>query len=114
MRSTLTAAHDTAESPPDELVELIGSWRRHLRAHDWQRHRAYARGVRRLAHRLPVLWGGTILDGELEADRFASTIARLAREGLARLRTPASRPSWPSSRSMASRRGHGGRCRPRS
>jgi hypothetical protein len=35
------------------------------------------RGLRRLADRLPISWHGTVLDGELIADRLAGTMAAL-------------------------------------
>jgi ATP-dependent DNA ligase len=44
---------------------------------DWQRHRPFAAGLRRLAHRLPILWDGTVLDAELIASRFTGTMAAL-------------------------------------
>lgn len=34
-------------------------------------------GLRRLANRLPILWDGTVLDGELSTGRFATTVAAL-------------------------------------
>jgi bifunctional non-homologous end joining protein LigD len=44
---------------------------------DWLRGDAFERGLRGLANRLPILWHGTVLDGELIADRFAGTMAAL-------------------------------------
>lgn len=44
---------------------------------DWLRGDAFEGGLRRLADRLPILWHGTVLDGELVADRFAGTMAAL-------------------------------------
>jgi ATP-dependent DNA ligase len=44
---------------------------------DWLRRDAFEGGLRRLAKRLPILWHGTVLDGELIADRFAGTMAAL-------------------------------------
>jgi bifunctional non-homologous end joining protein LigD len=44
---------------------------------DWLRGDAFEHGLRRLADRLPILWQGTVLDGELIADRFAGTMAAL-------------------------------------
>ena len=44
---------------------------------DWLRGDAFECGLRRLANRLPILWHGTVLDGELIAGRFAGTIAAL-------------------------------------
>jgi bifunctional non-homologous end joining protein LigD len=46
-------------------------------ARDWLRGDAFEAGLRRLADRLPILWHGTILDGELTAARFAGTMAAL-------------------------------------
>ena len=43
----------------------------------WLRGDAFERGLRRLADRLPMLWQGTVLDGELVAGRFAGTMAAL-------------------------------------
>jgi ATP-dependent DNA ligase len=44
---------------------------------DWLRRDAFEGGLRRLANRLPILWDGTVLDGELIASRFAGTMAAL-------------------------------------
>jgi bifunctional non-homologous end joining protein LigD len=44
---------------------------------DWLRHRPFADGLRRLADRLPILWQGTVLDGELTAGTFQTTMAAL-------------------------------------
>jgi bifunctional non-homologous end joining protein LigD len=44
---------------------------------DWLRGDAFEGGLRRLANRLPIVWDGTVLDGELIADRFARTMAAL-------------------------------------
>jgi ATP-dependent DNA ligase len=44
---------------------------------DWLRRDGFEAGLRRLANRLPILWHGTVLDGELTADRFAGTMAAL-------------------------------------
>jgi bifunctional non-homologous end joining protein LigD len=44
---------------------------------DWLRGDAFEAGLRRLADRLPILWGGTVLDGELTAGRFRLTMAAL-------------------------------------
>jgi ATP-dependent DNA ligase len=38
---------------------------------------AFENGVRRLADRLPMLWDGTVLDGELTTGRFKTTMAAL-------------------------------------
>lgn len=39
------------------------------------RHESFAIGVRRLAERLPILWRGSVLDGELTTGRFRTTLA---------------------------------------
>ena len=44
---------------------------------DWLRGDRFEAGLRRLAVRLPILWRGTVLDGELIADRFGGTMAAL-------------------------------------
>jgi ATP-dependent DNA ligase len=44
---------------------------------DWLRGDAFEGGLRRLANRLPILWHGTVLDGELIAGRFTGTMAAL-------------------------------------
>jgi ATP-dependent DNA ligase len=44
---------------------------------DWLRGDRFEGGLRRLANRLPILWHGTVLDGELTAGRFATTMAAL-------------------------------------
>jgi len=44
---------------------------------DWFRHDPFRRGVRALADRLPILWQGSVLDGELTAGRFSATMAAL-------------------------------------
>jgi ATP-dependent DNA ligase len=44
---------------------------------DWLRGDGFERGLRRLADRLPILWHGTVLEGELTAGRFATTMAAL-------------------------------------
>jgi bifunctional non-homologous end joining protein LigD len=44
---------------------------------DWFRHEPFRRGIRALADRLPILWQGTVLDGELTAGRFSATMAAL-------------------------------------
>jgi ATP-dependent DNA ligase len=41
------------------------------------RRPSFAKGLRRLAQRLPILWEGTVLDAELIAGRFAGTMAAL-------------------------------------
>jgi bifunctional non-homologous end joining protein LigD len=44
---------------------------------DWFRHRPFRDGVLALADRLPILWQGTVLDGELTAGHFEGTMAAL-------------------------------------
>ena len=44
---------------------------------DWLRGDAFEAGIRRLAARLPILWDGTIIDGEVTAGRFETTMAAL-------------------------------------
>jgi ATP-dependent DNA ligase len=44
---------------------------------DWLRRDGFERGLRRLADRLQILWRGTVLDGELTAGRFSTTMAAL-------------------------------------
>jgi ATP-dependent DNA ligase len=44
---------------------------------DWLRGDAFETGLRRLGDRLPNLWRGTVLDGELTAGRFEGTMAAL-------------------------------------
>jgi bifunctional non-homologous end joining protein LigD len=44
---------------------------------DWLRGDAFEDGLRRLAQRLPNVWRGTVLDGELTAGRFEGTMAAL-------------------------------------
>ena len=50
---------------------------RHGQRRDWLRGDDFEAGLRRLANRLPILWHGTVLDGELIAERFAGTMAAL-------------------------------------
>jgi bifunctional non-homologous end joining protein LigD len=44
---------------------------------DWLRGDEFEAGLRRLADRLPNLWEGTVLDGELTAGRFEGTMSAL-------------------------------------
>jgi bifunctional non-homologous end joining protein LigD len=44
---------------------------------DWLRGDEFEAGLRRLGDVLPLLWRGTVLDGELTAGRFQSTMAAL-------------------------------------
>ncbi len=41
----------------------------------WLRHPSFSAGIRRLAERLPIVWRGTVLDGELNTGRFRTTLA---------------------------------------
>ena len=50
---------------------------RHGVRRGWLRGDAFEAGLRRLADRLPILWDGTILDGELTTGRFATTMSAL-------------------------------------
>jgi bifunctional non-homologous end joining protein LigD len=59
---------------PDGTMETRN--RRGVRR-DWLRGDAFESGLRRLAQKLPILWDGTVLDGELIAGRFAGTMAAL-------------------------------------
>jgi ATP-dependent DNA ligase len=58
----------------DHVVEVRN--RRGL-SRDWFRHEPFRRGIRALADRLPILWQGSVLDGELTAGRFRATMAAL-------------------------------------
>jgi ATP-dependent DNA ligase len=44
---------------------------------DWLRGNEFEMGLRRLANRLPNLWEGSVLDGELTAGRFEGTMSAL-------------------------------------
>jgi bifunctional non-homologous end joining protein LigD len=44
---------------------------------DWLRGDDFERGLRRLADALPILWDGTVLDGELTTGTFATTMSAL-------------------------------------
>ena len=44
---------------------------------DWLRGDGFEAGLRRLADRLPNVWQGTVLDGELTAGRFEGTMSAL-------------------------------------
>ena len=59
---------------PDRIVETRN---RHGVRRDWLRGDEIEAGLRRLAARLPLLWNGTVLDGELTTDRFATTMSAL-------------------------------------
>jgi ATP-dependent DNA ligase len=55
--------------------ETIETRNRQGERRDWLRHPSFAAGVRRLAERLPILYRGTVLDGELTTGRFRTTLA---------------------------------------
>src|SRR3954454_24293728 len=59
---------------PGRLVETRN---RHGIRRDWLRGDAFEAGLRRLGDRLPILWEGTVLDGELTTGRFATTMSAL-------------------------------------
>jgi bifunctional non-homologous end joining protein LigD len=44
---------------------------------DWLRRTAFEAGLQRLARCLPILWHGTVIDGELTAGSFRTTMAAL-------------------------------------
>jgi ATP-dependent DNA ligase len=50
---------------------------RHGIRRDWLRGDDFERGLRRLGDRLPILWEGSVLDGELTTGRFATTMSAL-------------------------------------
>jgi bifunctional non-homologous end joining protein LigD len=86
LRTAITEPHRYACEPkvdgvrglvvyqPDGSIETRNRRGEHR---DWLRGDAFEGGLRRLANRLPILWHGTVLDGELIADRFAGTMAAL-------------------------------------
>jgi bifunctional non-homologous end joining protein LigD len=55
----------------------LGTRNRRGEARQWLRGQPLEGALRRLANRLPLLWHGTVLDGELVADRFGGTMAAL-------------------------------------
>jgi bifunctional non-homologous end joining protein LigD len=59
---------------PDRTFETRN--RRGVRR-DWLRGDAFEDGLRALAARLPIVWRGTVLDGELTAGRFQWTMAAI-------------------------------------
>jgi ATP-dependent DNA ligase len=59
---------------PDRTVETRN---RHGLRRDWLRGDAFESGLRKLPGSLPILWRGTILDGELPAGRFQWTMAAI-------------------------------------
>jgi hypothetical protein len=67
---------------------------------DWLRGDEFEAGLRRLAAKLPILWDGIVLAGELTTGRFATTMAALigSKAHRADLRLwPSTSPSWPAS-----------------
>jgi ATP-dependent DNA ligase len=59
---------------PDRVMEMRN---RRGEKRDWLRGDEFEAGLRRLADRLPNLWEGTVLDGELTAGRFEGTMSAL-------------------------------------
>lgn len=59
---------------PGRVIEMRN--RRGEKRH-WLRGDGFEAGLRRLADRLPNLWEGTVLDGELTAGRFEGTMSAL-------------------------------------
>ena len=59
---------------PEHVLEMRN---RRGEKRDWLRGDPFERGLRRLAERLPNLWEGTVLDGELTAGRFEGTMSAL-------------------------------------
>ena len=59
---------------PEHILEMRN---RRGERRDWLRDDAFEAGLRRLAVRLPNVWWGTVLDGELTAGRFEGTMAAL-------------------------------------
>jgi bifunctional non-homologous end joining protein LigD len=59
---------------PERVVETRN---RHGVRRDWLRRDSFEAGLRRFAARLPLLWDGTVLDGELTTGRFATTMSAL-------------------------------------
>jgi bifunctional non-homologous end joining protein LigD len=55
----------------------LGTHNRRGEARQWLRGQALEGALRRLGNRLPILWHGSVLDGELVADRFAGTLSAL-------------------------------------
>src|SRR5688500_7440791 len=52
---------------------LLGTRNRRGDVRQWLRGQPLEGALRRLGNRLPILWHGTVLDGELVADRFVGT-----------------------------------------
>ncbi|MFL5686240.1 MAG: hypothetical protein ACJ77D_09330 [Chloroflexota bacterium] len=59
---------------PDRVIEMRN---RRGEKRDWLRGDGFETGLRRLADRLPNLWEGTVLDGELTTGRFEGTMSAL-------------------------------------
>jgi len=59
---------------PERVLEMRN---RRGENRDWLRGDAFEAGLRRLADRLPNLWEGTVLDGELTAGPFEGTMSAL-------------------------------------
>ena len=59
---------------PERTVETLN---RRGERRDWLRGDEFEAGLRRLAQRLPNVWQGTVLDGELTTGRFSGTMAAL-------------------------------------
>ena len=59
---------------PERVLEMRN---RRGEKRDWLRGDPFEAGLRRLADRLPNLWEGTVLDGELTAGRFEGTMSAL-------------------------------------
>jgi ATP-dependent DNA ligase len=59
---------------PEHTLEMRNRRGEHR---DWLRGDAFEHGLRRLAQRLPNVWEGTVLDGELTSGRFEGTMAAL-------------------------------------
>jgi hypothetical protein len=84
-----------------------GLWR------DGFRHEPFRRGIRALAERVPLLWQGSVLDGELTAGRFSATMAALhgSREHAPTCASSGSTcrswPAWTSGTSHGRRAGSG-------
>jgi ATP-dependent DNA ligase len=85
LREAITAPDDWAIEPKVDGVRCLLSFsngtletrnRRGIRR-DWLRGDSFEDGLRRLADALPILWRGTVLDGELTAGRFQWTMAAI-------------------------------------
>ena len=56
---------------------MLETRNRHGVPRGWLRGDGFEKGIRRLATRLPLLWKGTVLDGELTTGRFRTTMSAL-------------------------------------